>query len=58
MADANAEPETTNVIAQLVSGDGEPAGPQLELPTGVTPVQLEQVLNGLLQKSEEVRWQD
>jgi hypothetical protein len=41
-----------NVIAQLVSRDGTPTGPQLDLPVDVTPKQLEELLNGLLRAEE------
>ena len=41
-----------NVIAQLVSRDGTPTGPQLDLPVDVTPKQLEELLNGLLRSEE------
>ena len=39
---------TSNVIAQLVSTEGESAGPQLDLPHDITTEQLETLLNDLL----------
>ena len=39
---------TSNVIAQLVSTEGETAGPQLDLPHDITTEQLETLLNDLL----------
>jgi hypothetical protein len=39
---------SANVIAQLVSTEGDTAGPQLDLPVAITPAQLEAVLHGLL----------
>ena len=43
---------SANVIAQLVSLDGTPTGPQLDLPSDVTPGQLGELLNGLLRHEE------
>mmetsp|Transcript_23676 Transcript_23676/g.39731 ORF Transcript_23676/g.39731 Transcript_23676/m.39731 type:complete len:469 (+) Transcript_23676:152-1558(+) len=45
---------TSNVIAQLVSTEGETAGPQLDLPHDITTEQLETLLNDLLQIEEKV----
>lgn len=42
-----------NVIIQFVSPEGQPTGPQLDIPHDVTPKQLEVLLNGLLNHSEE-----
>lgn len=42
--------EEANVIAQLVSNQGDSVGPQLELPVAITPAKLEQVLHGLLRQ--------
>ena len=44
----------TNVIIQFHSSEGEPTGPQLDLPHDVTPQQLETLLNGLLQQEERM----
>jgi hypothetical protein len=43
-----ADESSANVIAQLVSTEGDTAGPQLDLPVAITPAQLETVLHGLL----------
>jgi hypothetical protein len=43
---------SANVIAQLVSLDGTSTGPQLDLPSDVTPGQLGELLNGLLRNEE------
>jgi NLE (NUC135) domain len=48
----DAPPQRANVIAQLVSRDGTPAGPQLDVPADVTPKQLEELLNGLLGQND------
>jgi hypothetical protein len=45
-----ADESSANVIAQLVSTEGDTAGPQLDLPVAITPAQLETVLHGLLPK--------
>ena len=42
-----------NVIAQLVDMDGNNAGPQLDLPHDCTSKQLEELLNTLLNNTEE-----
>ena len=42
-----------NVIAQLVDTDGNTAGPQLDLPHDCTSKQLEELLNTLLNNTEE-----
>jgi len=42
-----------NVIAQLVDTDGNAAGPQLDLPHDCTSKQLEELLNTLLNNTEE-----
>lgn len=44
---------TANVIIQFVSPEGQPTGPQLDIPHDVTPKQLEVLLNGVLNHSEE-----
>eukprot|EP00854_Cymbomonas_tetramitiformis_P029674 gene29674-36986_t len=43
-----------NVIAQLVTSDGESTGPQLDLPPDLTHEQLEALLNELLTNEEKV----
>ena len=50
------DPDTpaANVIIQFQSPEGEPTGPQLDLPHDVTPQQLETLLNGLLQQEERL----
>lgn len=44
---------SANVIIQFISPEGDTTGPQLDVPHNVTPQQLETLLNGLLQQSEE-----
>ena len=43
-----------NIIAQLEDAEGNPAGPQLDLPHDADPKQLEEVLNALLQNEDKV----
>jgi len=43
-----------NVIIQFQSATGEDTGPQLDLPSNVTPAQLETLLNGLLNHEEKL----
>ena len=45
---------SANVIIQFTAPDGEPTGPQLDIPGTVTPSQLETLLNGLLEHSEKL----
>lgn len=52
-AAASAEP-SANVIIQFQSPEGEPTGPQLDVPHDVTPQQLEVLLNGLLAAPERL----
>jgi hypothetical protein len=44
---------SANVIIQFTSPDGEPTGPQLDVPHTVTPQQLETLLNGLLLQQDD-----
>eukprot|EP00798_Chlamydomonas_sp_ICE-L_P015895 gene15895-22029_t len=43
-----------NVIVQFQSAAGDTTGPQLDLPSNVTPTQLEVLLNGLLTNEEKL----
>jgi hypothetical protein len=46
--------DRANVIAQLEDADGNPAGPQLDLPHDADHTQLETLLNALLQNEDKV----
>jgi ribosome assembly protein 4 len=46
--------DSANVIIQFQSPEGDPTGPQLDVPHDVTPQQLETLLNGLLQQEERL----
>ncbi|KAI8474530.1 MAG: putative Notchless [Monoraphidium minutum] len=50
---ARLDAEAANVIIQFHTSDGETTGPQLDVPQGVTPAQLEALLNGLLRNDEK-----
>lgn len=43
-----------NIIVQFQADTGEITGPQLDVPQSVTPKELEQLLNGLLQNEERL----
>ncbi len=53
---ANTQPtQQQNIIIQFTShADGEPTGPQLDVPHDVTPAQLQQLLNNLLENEEKL----
>ena len=53
-AAAAAAADGAGIIARLVSADGAPAGPQLDLPCDVTIQQLNTLLNKLLQHEDEL----
>jgi len=42
--------ESVKMLAQLITEDGESTGPQLELPSDVTPKQLQILVNKLLEQ--------
>ena len=41
-----------NIIIQFVSPEGEPTGPQLDVPSSITPQQCQTLLQGLLEEEE------
>ena len=46
------EGERVNIIAQLEDAEGNPTGPELDLPHDADPKQLEELLNALLQNED------
>ena len=48
------EGERVNIIAQLEDAEGNPTGPELDLPHDADPKQLEELLNALLQNEDKV----
>lgn len=46
--------ERVNIIAQLEDSEGNPTGPQLDLPHDADPKQLEELLNTLLENEDKV----
>ena len=46
--------ERKNIIAQLEDAEGNPTGPQLDLPDDADPKQLEELLNALLENDDKV----
>jgi ribosome assembly protein 4 len=50
-----ADPQArVNIIAQLEDAEGNPTGPQLDLPADADPKQLEELLNTLLANDDKV----